>query len=202
MTGRTEPDGDGQPRRPSWRPPSLRRGRDRGDGRRPGRGGGIGWQPGRLAESMAGIRGLLGLSSTKRAVILAAVVCALALSVTVPMRTYLTQRGELAEMQQQQQRLREQVDQLEQRRDELSEPANVEAEARRRLRYVRPGETPYIVQLPDESAAPEDGGRTGARTDRPEADHGQQKADDDGAWYSELWRSANGDGTGSPGGRR
>jgi cell division protein FtsB len=97
--------------------------------------------------------GMLGLSSTRRAVALALVVCALALSIAVPLRNYIGQRGELADVEQQQTRLREQVDQLEQRKQELSDPAQVEAEARRRLRYVRPGETPYIVQLPDQSTS-------------------------------------------------
>jgi len=89
-------------------------------------------------------------------VVLALVVCALALSVAVPLRNYLSQRGELAEVQQQQQRLREQVDELERRKAELSDPAQIEAEARRRLRYVRPGETPYLVPPPGgpESPAP------------------------------------------------
>src|SRR5215475_2445889 len=87
-----------------------------------------------------------GQAPTRRAVIVALVACALALSVAVPLRNYLSQRGELAEVQQQQQRLREQVDELERRKAELSDPAQIEAEARRRLRYVRPGETPYIVQ--------------------------------------------------------
>jgi cell division protein FtsB len=89
-----------------------------------------------------------GQVPTRRAVVLALVVCALALSVAVPLRNYLGQRGELAEVEQQQQRLREQVEELERRKAELSDPAHVEAEARRRLRYVQPGETPYVVPLP------------------------------------------------------
>ena len=120
---------------------------------------------------------MLGLSSTRRAVVLALVVCALALSVAVPLRNYLSQRSELAEVQQQQQRLREQVDELERRRAELSDPAQIEAEARRRLRYVRPGETPYIVQLPDQAPAPATGEQ-------------QQPAEQPQPWYSDLWRSS------------
>lgn len=119
---------------------------------------------------------MFGMSSTRRAAVLALVVCALALSVAVPLRNYLSQRSELAEVQQQQDRLREQVTELEQRKAELQDPAQIEAEARRRLRYVRPGETPYIVQVPDrppDSAAP------------PEPVEQPQP------WYSDLWRSAN-----------
>lgn len=131
--GRPDPDEPDEPARTDEPP---RKPVDAPDGRRPGRGRrGSGWR--------------LGPASTRRAVILALVVCALALSAAVPLRNYLGQRGELAEVQQQQQRLREQVDELERRKAELQDPAQVEAEARRRLRYVRPGETPYIVQLPD-----------------------------------------------------
>ena len=119
---------------------------------------------------------MFGMSSTRRAAALALVVCALALSVAVPLRNYLSQRSELAEVQQQQERLREQVTELEQRKAELQDPAQIEAEARRRLRYVRPGETPYIVQVPD---APPDSAAPPESAERPQP------------WYSDLWRSAN-----------
>jgi cell division protein FtsB len=95
-----------------------------------------------------------GQTPTRRAVVLALLVCALALSVAVPLRNYLSQRSELAEVEQQQQRLRERVDELERRKAELSDPAQIEAEARRRLRYVRPGETPYVVPLPGGQQSP------------------------------------------------
>lgn len=118
-----------------------------------------------------------GQAPSWRAVILALVLCALALSVAVPLRNYLSQRGELAEVQQQQQRLREQVDELERRKAELSDPAQIEAEARRRLRYVRPGETPYVVPLPggQESPAPAPGEQQSAEQPQP--------------WHSGLLRS-------------
>jgi len=96
---------------------------------------------------------LLGLSSTRRAAVLALVVCAVALSVAVPLRNYFAQRSALEETLHQQERLREQVDGLEQRKAQLSDPAQVEVEARDRLRYVRPGETPYVVQLPSATPA-------------------------------------------------
>jgi cell division protein FtsB len=110
-------------------------------------------------------------------VVLALVLCALVLSVAVPLRNYLSQRGELAEVQQQQQRLREQVDELERRKAELSDPAQIEAEARRRLRYVRPGETPYVVPLP--------GGQQS-----PAPAPGEQPAEQPQPWHSDLLRPA------------
>ena len=51
---------------------------------------------GRPRGVVAATTGLLGLSSTRRAAILAVVVCALALSVAVPLRNYVAQRQELA----------------------------------------------------------------------------------------------------------
>ncbi|MGH3437287.1 MAG: FtsB family cell division protein, partial [Sciscionella sp.] len=89
-----------------------------------------------------------GKPGTRRAAILAIVVCALALTVAVPLRTYLSQqsdiRGQLAQVQS----LRRQVSRLQARKAQLSDPDQIEAEARLRLRYVMPGETPYVVQLP------------------------------------------------------
>lgn len=96
----------------------------------------------------------LGLSSTRRAALLALVVCALALSVAVPLRNYVTQRRELAAVQAEQERLRTEVDDLAARKRALSDPAWVQALARERLRFVLPGETPYMVQLPAPAPAP------------------------------------------------
>lgn len=119
---------------------------------------------------------LFGLSPTRRAAVFAIVVCALVLSVAVPLRTYLSQRSDVEVQEQRAAELRGQVQELEQRKAELSDPAQVEAEARRRLRYVKPGETPYIVQLP-EGADPQKSGQ-------PEQQPVQQQA-----WYQSLWDS-------------
>ena len=52
---------------------------------------------------VAATTGLLGVSSTRRAAVLALVVCALALTVAVPLRNYVAQRQELAAVTEQQQ---------------------------------------------------------------------------------------------------
>jgi Septum formation initiator len=114
---------------------------------------------------------LLGLSSTKRAAVLAIVVCALALTVAVPLRNYVAQRQELAAVSDQQQALAAEVDQLAQQRARLSDPAEIAAQARSRLGYVAPGEVPYVVQLPP---VPDTG-------PAPDADSGVP-------WYRRLWR--------------
>ncbi len=100
--------------------------------------------------------------------------CALALTIAVPLRTYLSQRADLAEQEQRQVELREEVARLEQQRDRMSDPAQVEAEARRRLGYVMPGETPYVVQLPEDDG-------------RDAGSDGHAGAESSGPWYEGLW---------------
>jgi cell division protein FtsB len=111
----------------------------------------------RAGEVMARTTGLLGLSSTKRAAILAIVVCALALTVAVPLHNYVAQRQQLSEVTEREQALQGEVDDLSAQRDRLSDPAEVAAQARSRLGYVAPGETPYVVQLPAPATAPQTG---------------------------------------------
>lgn len=138
----------------------------------------------RTAAPPAGRRRIsaFGLSTTRRAAVFAIVVCALALSVAVPLRTYLSQRAEVEVQERRQAELRAQVEGLEQRQAELADPAQVEAEARRRLRYVMPGETPYMVELPGDQ-----NGQGGGQ--QPAAPVPQQ------SWYQLLWNGV----TGSPG---
>ncbi|MGB3442188.1 MAG: septum formation initiator family protein [Actinophytocola sp.] len=116
-----------------------------------------------------------GISTTRRAAVFAIVFCALALSVAVPLRTYLGQRDDVARQEQLKAELREQVDALEARKAELDDPAQVEAEARRRLRYVMPGETPYIVELPENK---------GGDPKEPEQDKVKEQS-----WYQLLWNA-------------
>ncbi|GAB2989845.1 FtsB family cell division protein [Saccharothrix stipae] len=125
----------------------------------------------------AGTGGAFGMTGTRRAALLAMVVCALALSIAVPLRTYLAQREELRGVTASQETLRAEVEQLERRKGELADPAHVEAEARRRLHYVRPGETPYIVQLPGDAERE-------LEEQRPAT-----KPAEDKAWYEQLWDS-------------
>jgi cell division protein FtsB len=91
---------------------------------------------------------LLGLSSARRAAVLAIVVCALALTVAVPLRNYVSQRQELAAVVTQQQALAAEVAELSRERARLSDPAEIQAQARSRLGYAMPGEVPYVVQPP------------------------------------------------------
>ena len=142
----------GRPSRPTGvrRRPKLTRGRPRG--------------------VVAATTGLLGLSSTRRAAILALVVCGLALSVVVPLRNYVSQRQELSAVTQRQESLTAEVASLSAEKARLADPAEVEAQARSRLGFVLPGEVPYIVQLPSAPVGRATGPGSGA------------------LWYRTLWR--------------
>jgi cell division protein FtsB len=126
--------------------------------------------------------GALGLSTARRAAILAVVVCALALTVAVPLRNYVTQRHELAAVAAEQQRLTDEVGRLSGDRQALRDPAHIEALARERLGYARPGEVPYRVELPGDAAAPRDprGGDAGV---------GLPPAEAELPWYARVART-------------
>ena len=119
--------------------------------------------------------GAFQLSSTRRAAMLALVVCALVLSVAVPLRTYISQRSEIRQETLLQQQNAAEVRRLEERKAQLLDPAQVEAEARRRLKYVNPGETPYVVELPT-PAPPQ------------EQDNTKQVAPNK-TWFERLWET-------------
>ena len=80
---------------------------------------------------------------TRRAAVLAVGVCALALALAVPLRTYVSQRQQLEETARTQGELTSEVAELQSRVDQLDDPAYVRAQARERLQYVLPGQTPY-----------------------------------------------------------
>ncbi|WP_280225121.1 FtsB family cell division protein [Nocardia farcinica] len=119
-------------------------------------------------------RTVLGLS-TGKAVILAVVICALALTLSVPMRTYFSQRAEAAQLAQERRELEADLARLRDRRAQQEDPAFIRSEAKDRLRLVMPGETPYIVQVPGIEAPPRPSGPTQSRTPDP--------------WYTDLWRT-------------
>jgi cell division protein FtsB len=118
----------------------------------------------------------VGITSGRRAAMLAVVVCMLVLSVAVPLRNYLGQRAELAAVYEQQHILADKVGELERRWALLTDPAYTETQARERLRYVHPGEIPYLVQLPP-------GGTVAT------ADGGVKISQQ--LWYDQLWKSIN-----------
>ncbi len=105
---------------------------------------------------------------------LAVVVCALALTLAVPLRNYLTQRSEADRVAAQREQLEDDLKQLTRQKQQNDDPAYISAEARERLQYVKPGETPFQVQLPGEVAT------------RPEELSERKRTAD--PWFTDLWR--------------
>ncbi|MGH3771757.1 MAG: FtsB family cell division protein [Pseudonocardiaceae bacterium] len=118
----------------------------------------------------------LGVTSPRRAALLAALVCVLMLSVAVPLRNYLGQRSELAAVYERQHILADKIAELARRRVLLADPEHIQTQARERLRYVLPGQAPYLVQLPP--------GMTGVAGTSASQVSPQ-------LWYSQLWKSIN-----------
>ncbi|NGP05283.1 septum formation initiator family protein [Rhodococcus sp. 14C212] len=119
-------------------------------------------------------RTFFGLS-TGRAVVLALVVCGLALTLAVPLRTYVSQRSEAERVAAERAQLEQEIVALREQKAQIEDPAWIRAQARERLRFVMPGETPYQVQLPGDYQEPV--------TEQTE------ELPSTGAWYSDLWQS-------------
>ncbi|MGS0685707.1 FtsB family cell division protein [Nakamurella sp. GG22] len=118
-------------------------------------------------------RALLPQSTLARQVaVLGVVLCAIALSVAFPLRSYLEQRTALAQAVSAQQDLEQQRDELQSRKTALNDPDYVAAEARRRLQYVTPGDTVFVVHAPAVAAA----------SDAAVAGRGAEEP-----WYGSLW---------------
>jgi cell division protein FtsB len=126
----------------------------------------------RAEDRPGGSRGNPALTS--RAAILAVVVCAIALSLAYPVREYVAQRQEIAELKQQERVARAQVDALTQRKRRLGEESYIKREATRRLHYCEQGVKCYIVL---------DG--SGGEGQRPAPAGASERA----SWYETLWRS-------------
>ncbi len=116
--------------------------------------------------------------TARRAAILAAVVCVLTLTIAGPVRTYFAQRTEMKQLAASEAALRVQIKDLEQQKAKLGDPVFIAAQARERLGFVMPGDTPYQVQLPPGAAGP---------SDQPESP--VQKPSSNDPWYTSLWRT-------------
>ncbi|MFI8091972.1 septum formation initiator family protein [Streptomyces sp. NPDC086080] len=107
---------------------------------------------------------------TGRAALLALVVCSLVVALAYPMRQYVSQRADIADLQQEQDETRQRVERLRDLKARWQDDAYAEQEIRRRLHYVMPGETGYIVVDP--------GAAEKTRTDLEAADR---------PWYANVW---------------
>ncbi|MEU7907866.1 septum formation initiator family protein [Actinoplanes sp. NPDC049118] len=112
---------------------------------------------------------------TGRATVLIVVLVALALAYTYPVRVYLAQESQIAQMQADQAAQQAKIKGLSDEVEKWKDNEYVRIQARDRLFYVRPGEVPLLV-LHDPEGAARAAGRTSA-SDAPDR------------WYDTLWGS-------------
>jgi len=118
---------------------------------------------------------------TTRAAVLGLVACGLVVSAALPLREYLSQRGQIAAAEAKNAQQRARVAALEQQLEQWRDPAYVKAQARARLHFVMPGEYAYVVLAPSASPAP----GASRRTALP----GTVAVGDEAPWYSQVWGS-------------
>jgi cell division protein FtsB len=122
-------------------------------------------------------------SLTGRAVVLAAVLALLVLTLAVPTRELVHQRAEINALRADNTAAQSRVDELTIRQERLQDPAYLTSLIRERLHYVLPGEVGYVVLDPSEAPAPSRLKPGSATT----------------TWYSALWSSVEtADGAGVP----
>ncbi|MFE3035925.1 septum formation initiator family protein [Streptomyces canus] len=107
---------------------------------------------------------------TGRAALLALVLCTLVVALAYPIRQYVSQRAEIADLQQEKARAAQRVEKLRDLKARWQDDAYAEQQIRQRLHYVMPGETGFIVVDPDAAKQ--------SRTDQGAADR---------PWYSNVW---------------
>ncbi len=113
--------------------------------------------------------------AASRALALAVVLSCLILTLTVPLRTFFTQQSQADELASERLAIQQQIQAMQERKQQQQDPAYIKSEARERLGLVMPGEVPYQVQLP------------GAYEE--EMERLRRPVEDAPVWYSELWKS-------------
>ena len=112
-------------------------------------------------------------SLTGRAAILILVIAALAVTLAIPMRAWLSQRAEISSLETEVSQAQDRVAGLEAELADWQDPAFIVAQARSRLHFVFPGEVGYVVLGED---------------DRPVLPDSPREAGPS-PWYSLLWES-------------
>jgi cell division protein FtsB len=107
---------------------------------------------------------------TGRAALLALVLCTLIVALAYPMRQYVSQRAEIADLEREKRQASERVEQLRDLKARWQDDAYAEQQIRQRLHYVLPGETGFVVIDPDAARQ--------SRADLGSADR---------PWYSNVW---------------
>lgn len=110
--------------------------------------------------------------------VLVAVLVALALAYTYPVRLYLSQQAEIADIEAAQAAQQEYIDGLSEQAELWKDPEYVKTQARKRFYMVTPGEVPLVV-LSDPEGAARDAG----------VDPGAGQTENPNSWYDTLWAS-------------
>lgn len=109
---------------------------------------------------------------TSRAAVLAAVICAITLTLAYPVREYIAQRGQISQLSAQQQSLQVQLSRLHAQEQRLNDPAYIEQLARDKLHMCLPKQTCYVII-----------------NGKPAAGLIQPRSAPSVPWYDRLWQS-------------
>ncbi|MDH6123096.1 septum formation initiator family protein [Kitasatospora sp. GP82] len=116
---------------------------------------------------------------TSRATVLVLVLCSLVAILAYPTRQFIAQRSEINGQRAKAQRAAQQVEKLRKERARWQDPVFVKAQARERLHYALPGETPFVSIDPSPPAAQPSAGAVAAG----------QAARAGVPWYTSVWSS-------------
>ncbi len=175
------------PTRPGVPRSSVRNGSSRGGARtapptRPGKAASSGSVPAvKPAIQAAPARGSFAAVMSWRTLVLAGVL-GLAFALVWPsVRVYMDQRAQIDDLSAQREAAQVEVDDLDAQLARWNDPAYVVAQARERLAYVFPGETPYRVVDPEVARPAAVGSLDAVRVGQTQGDGG--------AWYDRMWAS-------------
>jgi hypothetical protein len=102
-------------------------------------------------------------------------------AIALPFKIWLSQRGDLSSLNDQIRRAQQRVAELNAQDQKWNDPAYVEAQARKRLHYVMPGQTNRVILGPKPSHRQQAIATAIAHPAAPPASGGP--------WYSQLWQS-------------
>ncbi|MFB7129932.1 septum formation initiator family protein [Kitasatospora sp. NPDC056273] len=128
---------------------------------------------------------------TSRATVLVLVLCSLVAILAYPTRQFISQRAEISAQRAKADHARQQVEQLRREKARWQDPEYVKAQARARLHYAVPGETPYIAVDPAGQASARTSSSAGGAASGPNAAPGGAAGQVKAAkpWYASIWDS-------------
>jgi cell division protein FtsB len=125
---------------------------------------------------------------TSRATVLVLVLCSLVAILAYPARQYINQRDEIAAQRAKVEQARRAVEELTAEKARWQDPEFVKAQARQRLHYAMPGETPFTAADPAPSATP----------GKPSGSGSGGSAAKALPWYTTVWNSVDAAASPSP----